>query len=902
MNTADIRRRFLEYFQRRNHLVLPSAPLVYNDPNLLFVNAGMVPMKPYFLGSEPPPAPSATSVQKCVRTLDIEEVGKTTRHGTFFQMCGNFSFGEYFKAGAIQSAWELITGTTDSGGLGFDPESVWVTVLAPGLHPNLPDGDKEAAGLWHEIAGLPAERIQFRALADNYWSMGIPGPGGPNSEIYIDRGPQYGPDGGPVVDEDRFLEIWNLVFMSDELSQVRSKSDFDIAGPLPKPQIDTGAGLERIAYLLQGKDNMYEIDEVYPVIAKAAELSGRRYGADHDDDVRMRVVADHVRSALMLIGDGVVPGNEARGYVVRRLLRRVVRSMRLLGVGDPSFAELFPASRDVMAGSYPEVASDFDRISQIAYAEEEAFTRTLSAGTQIFDTAVASVRGSGGSTLPGDQAFQLHDTYGFPIELTLEMANEQGLGVDEAGFTALMDQQRERAKADARAKKGGSGASDGYRQLRAAGETRFTGYSALDGVSRVRGIIADGAVVDRAEQGATVELVLEESPFYAESGGQDADTGVISGDGVELTVTDVQRPVKGLVVHTVEVTSGELLTGAELQATVDGAARLAACQAHSATHLVHAALRQVLGPTAVQAGSYNRPGYMRFDYSWNAGVDREVRDQLESITNAAVRDDLAVSAREMDIDQAKKLGALALFGENYGDRVRVIDIAGGDYPETWSRELCGGTHVQRSSQIGVVSFIGEGSVGSGARRVEAYVGYDAFQQLATERALVAGLSEMLKVQPDQLTDRVTRMVAQLKDAEKEIARLRGEQLRNSTADLVASAKDMWGVAFLGQQLPDVAAGDLRQLAMDLRSKIDRPAVVALVGGTAEKPAVVVATNEGARDRRLAAGELIRPACEALGGRGGGKADIAQGGGTNGAASDEALRAVEYAVGHVLQNG
>ncbi|MFX4273185.1 alanine--tRNA ligase [Propionibacteriaceae bacterium Y1685] len=903
MKTAEIRRRYLDFFVRHGHTEVPSAPLVHNDPNLLFVVAGMVPMVPYFTGVEPLRWKRAVSCQKCIRTLDIEEVGRTTRHGTFFQMLGNFSFGDYFKAEVIPWTWEFLTGDVADGNLGFDADRISVSVLGAGFHPAYPEGDVEARELWKAI-GLPPERIHERDLTENYWHMGVPGPGGPDSEVFFDRGPDFGPDGGPDVNEERYLEIWNNVFQQEELSAVRSKSDFDVLRPLPTKNIDTGAGLERMATLLQGKDNLYEIDEVHPVIAAAARVSGREYGQDAEADVRMRVVADHVRSSLMLISDGVTPGNEARGYVLRRLLRRAVRAMRLLGVNGPSFAELFPVSRDAMAESYPEVAGDFDRISQIAYAEEEAFARTLTSGTQIFDTAASRVKSGGGTTLSGDQAFQLHDTYGFPIDLTLEMASEQGLQVDEQGFAALMDQQRQRAKDDARAKKGTGGLGvEAYRQLRDAGETRFTGYTQLTSESRVRGIIADGALADRVEQGGVAEIVLESTPFYAESGGQDADAGTITAAGAELKVLDVQRPVKGLVVHKVEVISGELGAGAEVLASVDADNRLSACQAHSATHLVHAALRQVLGPTAVQAGSYNRPGYMRFDYSWNAGVDREIRDQLEQIANRAVHDDLVVQAREMELAEAKRIGALALFGENYGDHVRVIDINGDGYDDTWSRELCGGTHVQRSSQVGVVSFIGEGSVGSGARRIEAYVGYEAFNHLAQERALVAGLTELLKVQPDQLTERVAKMVSQLKDADKEIARLRHQQLLAGVDTFVAEAHQMWGLSFVGRQVDGVAGGDLRQLALDIRGRItDSPAVVALIGGTAEKPTVVVVTNDEARTRGLAAGDLVKVASEKLGGRGGGKADVAQGGGTNGAAGPEALTAVEHAIGHVLQNG
>src|SRR6478735_6241476 len=565
MKTAEIRRRFLDFFALRGHEVVPSAPLLYNDPTLLFVNAGMVPFKRYFTGAETPPFDRATSVQKCVRTLDIDEVGKTTRHATFFQMNGNFSFGDYFKAEAIRYAWDLVTGSQDSGGYGFDPDKIWVTVL---------HSDDEAAVLWENIAGLPAERIQCRGLLDNYWHMGVPGPGGPCSEIYVDRGPEYGPDGGPIVDEDRFLEIWNLVFMQEELSAVRKKDDFDVARPLPRKNIDTGMGLERVASLLQGVPNLYEIDESYPVMAHAAELAGKAYGADHGADVQLRVVGDHVRAGLMLIGDGVTPGNEARGYVLRRLLRRVVRAMRLLGVTEPVLPELLPISRDLMAESYPEVAYDWARIAQIAYAEEDAFRRTLATGTQIFDLAVSDAKREQQAVLSSERAFQLHDTYGFPIDLTLEMASEQGLEVDAEGFRALMAEQKARAKADSKSKKAGAQAVEVYRDLRSAGPTPFTGYSELTTESRVRGIVVDGEPVEAAEEGALVEVVLDRTPFYAESGGQDSDAGRITGDGVELEVVDVQRPVKGLIVHRVRVTSGELLRGSTVLAAVDGDWRL----------------------------------------------------------------------------------------------------------------------------------------------------------------------------------------------------------------------------------------------------------------------------------------------------------------------------------------
>ncbi len=889
MNTAEIRRRYLDFFAERGHHEVPSAPLVYDDPTLLFVNAGMVPFKPYLTGAEPNPWPRATSSQKCLRTQDIDEVGKTTRHGTFFQMNGNFSFGDYFKEGAIRYAWELITTSQEAGGLGFDPDRIWVTVF---------ETDDEAAGLWHDIAGLPQTRIQRRGLLDNYWHMGVPGPGGPDSEIWFDRGPEYGPDGGPLVDEERFLEIWNLVFMQEELTAVRAKDDFDVAGPLPRKNIDTGMGLERVAFLLQGVDNVYEIDEIFPVLAAAAELAQKKYGSDHTNDVRMRVVADHVRSGLMLISDGVTPGNEARGYVLRRLLRRVVRSMRLLGVTDPVFDHLFPVSRDAMKSSYLELEADWDRIAEVAYGEEEAFRRTLSAGTQIFDLAVTDAKQHHQSVLTGDRAFQLHDTYGFPIDLTLEMAGEQGLTVDEEGFRGLMAEQRERAKADAKAKKGDVQAAEAYRDMRGRGQTPFTGFAGLTGESAVRGIIAGGQLVEVAHPGQDVELVLEDTPFYPESGGQSGDHGQITADGVVVDITDVQAPIKGLIVHHGHIRDGELRTGQPVATSVDEDWRLGACQAHSATHVVHQALHEILGPTALQRGSFNRPGYLRLDFAWGEGVSDSQQSEIENVSNLAIRDDLGVTAAEMPLAEARASGAIGLFGEVYGDIVRVVDMG-----EGWSREMCAGTHVQQSAQVGLIAVNSESSVGSGIRRVEGFVGMEGFRQLAQERALVHGLTETLNVQPNQLQDRVQRMVGQLKDAQREIDELKSQNLLTRVDPILAGARSVAGIEYVGQHAEGVAGNDLRTLVTGVRDRMqNRPAVVCLIGSRPgeHKPGVVIATTAGARERGLAAGELVKTATEKLGGRGGGRPDIAQGGGSDPSRIGEALRAVENAIGAALR--
>ncbi len=881
MDSAEIRTRFLSFFADRGHQVVPSASLLLDDPTLLFVNAGMVPFKPYFLGEAPPPYPRATSVQKCVRTLDIEEVGKTTRHASFFQMAGNFSFGDYFKAGAIPFAWELLTSSQADGGFGFPEDRLWVTVY---------DDDDEAAGIWHRDVGVPLERIQRRGAKDNYWSMGVPGPGGPCSEIYYDRGPQFGREGGPVVDEDRYLEVWNLVFMQDELSTVRSKEDFDILKPLPAKNIDTGMGLERMAALLQGVDNIYEIDTTRGILDRASELTGVAYGSGEKSDVALRVIADHSRTCAFLIGDGVTPGNEGRGYVLRRLLRRVVRNMRLLGASDPSMDPLMETTILVMAPQYPELNDEARRISSVAVQEEAAFLQTLRTGTQIFDLAAAEVRSNGGGILPGDQAFELHDTYGFPIDLTLEMAREQGLDVDEEGFRRLMAEQRERAKADARTRKAGLTAVTAYREvLEAGGSTAFTGYDESTSEGVITGVLRDGVVVPVAREGDHVEIVLNRTPFYAEAGGQLGDHGTIrvEGGGV-LEVYDVQTPVPGLFVHRATVTEGEVVAGSEVLGMVDVGRRRAISRAHTATHLVHRAFREFLGETATQMGSENAPGRLRFDFPSAGAVGDSVLRDVEARVNDVLSADLEVMAQLMSQEEARAFGAMALFGEKYGAEVRVISV--GD----WAHELCGGTHAERSGQLGVVTFLSEGSIGSGVRRVEALVGVDAYRHLAREHALVGQLTQMVKARPEELPERIEGMIGRLKDAERELQRFRSAQLTSNVEGVIGEGRDYGPFRLWTYRAPDgLTANDLRELAVRGRAAARPDRGVIMIGATLTEGrlALVSVVNPRAQELGVSAKDVLQAALPPIDGRGGGKDDIAQGGGTKPEGLDAAFAAV-----------
>ena len=888
MESAEIRSRWLRFFESDNrqgltHTVVPSASLIADDPNLLLVNAGMVPFKPFFLGEVTPPYKRATSVQKCVRTLDIDEVGKTTRHASFFQMCGNFSFGDYFKEGAIALAWELLTRPIADGGYGFPEEKLWVTVYLD---------DDEAADIWHKQIGVPKERIQRRDMADNYWSMGVPGPCGPCSEIYYDRGPAYGVEGGPIADENRYLEVWNLVFMQNERGAGGGKDGYPILGELPAKSIDTGLGLERTAALLQGVENIYEIDTTMQILKRASELTGVTYGVSEKSDVSLRVIADHARTSLMLIGDGVTPGNEGRGYVLRRMMRRTIRNMRLLGSMDPIMSELTVAAIGAMGPQYPERVSDKNRILAVSASEEESFLQTLKSGTQIFDLSSAALKKSKSSVLPGEDVFKLHDTYGFPFDLTLEMAREEGLSVDEDGFRRLMKEQKDRAKADAKAKKSGHTDVSVYRSITdKSGKTEFLGYTNLSSESKLTGILVDGVGVTSAVEGDEVEIILNRTPFYAEGGGQLADGGRITLiSGAVIEIDDVQSPVPGVSVHRGRVLNGNVEVGNDAFAEIDSERRSAISRAHTATHMVHKAFREVLGETATQAGSENSPGRFRFDFPATGAVSASVLDDVESRVNTLLLDNLEVTAESMSQAQAKEIGAMALFGEKYGDVVRVVSV--GD----WARELCGGTHVERSGQLGVVKLLGESSIGAGVRRVEALVGVDAYKFLAREHILLNSLTDLIKgSRAEELPERISDLLNKMKEIEKELASVRSAQALSQVGDLAKATTTINGHTFIGSVISDGVSGDdLRKIAIDLRSA-HANSVIALLSNNDGKPVLVVAVSEQSRAAGVKAGALVKIGSTVLGGGGGGKDDFAQGGGTDSSKSLDAIAAISQSL-------
>ncbi|MFL6271554.1 MAG: alanine--tRNA ligase [Actinomycetes bacterium] len=868
MNSTDIRRRFTDFFVQRNHRLVPSSPLIPNDPTLLLANAGMNQFKPYFLGEVEPDFRRATSVQKCTRTSDIEIVGDRS-HCTFFEMLGNFSFGDYFKEGAIAYAWELVT-----EGFGLEPDRLWATVYLD---------DDEAFGLWREI-GVPAERIQRLGKEDNFWDMGVPGPCGPSSEIHYDRGPTFGPDGGPASESDRYLEIWNLVFMQNVRGEGEGK-DYPILGELPEKNIDTGMGLERVAILLQGADSMYETDLFAPVRAEVQELSEASYGKDDRVDRSIRIVTEHGRTASFLIADGVLPSNEGRGYILRRLLRRSVRHLRLLGVEDPALARVSARVVDTLGEAWPELVAQRSLIEQVVASEEESFSRTLRQGSTLLDSAIRRTREQGVPMLAGDTAFQLHDTYGFPYELTLEAAADAGLEVDADRFQELMEDQRRRAKEARRELDADLRRLESYRDLSARhGRTTFLGYQTTTAEGRLLGLLRDGEELAAASEGDQVELILDRTPFYAEGGGQVGDTGLVrTGGGAVLQVTDTRPGLEGFYVHTARVVSGEPQVGDQVHAEVDADRREAVTRSHTATHTLHWALRDQLGEHARQQGSLVDAGRLRFDFAHFQAVPSEQLAEIEASVNRQLLADPDIKVWHGTLAGAEAAGALSLFGEKYGSVVRVVEV--GDF----SRELCGGTHVGHGSQVGPVHVVGEASIGANLRRIEALTGLEALHYVDRERQLLAEVAALLKTRPEDAPEQLRRRLEALATATRELERLRVAGLEGLAADLAGRVAREPGGWLVAERVPDATADDLRRIASSVRDRVGAgPGVVVLGSEVQAKAAMVALLTTDLAASGAAARDVLARAAKAVGGGAGGKGDLASAGGRDPSRLDEAL--------------
>jgi alanyl-tRNA synthetase len=859
MLTNEIRRAFLDFFAEKDHQVVPSASLIPIDPTLLLTVAGMVPFKSYLLGEETPPYPRVVSSQKCVRTEDIDLIGTTARHLSYFEMLGNFSFGDYFKEKAIPLAYELVTERFD-----LDPDRLWFTVH---------ESDDEAAEIWLDVVGVRPDRLQRRDR-DNFWQMGVAGPAGPSSEIFYDKGPQYGPDGGPVVDEERFMEVWNLVFM-----QYVQDEPYHVVGDLPAKSIDTGMGLERTAMLLQGVGSAFETDTLRAILAVGERHTGAQYGENERADVSLRILADHARALTFLIADGVVPSNQGRGYILRRLLRRAVRHAHMLGAKEPIVADLIDATVVEMGEAYPAIRERQDFITDLASREEHAFSRTLASGEQLLDVALEELED--GEPVPGDTAFKLHDTFGFPIELTEEIASERGLTVDRAGFDAQMTAQKQRARS---AFKGGDmgDTAEAYRQLlRGVDQTEFVGYDELESQGTILSILREGEVIERAETGSEVELFLDRTPFYAESGGQVGDTGTITTETGAVRVTDTQITLPGVHGHRGKVVEGYVQHGQDTTTSIDRLRRERTRKNHTGTHILHWALRDVLGDHVHQAGSLVAPDRLRFDFSHFAAVDTETLHHIEKVTNERIIENARVTTVETTKDEAEQMGALAFFGDKYGERVRVVKT--GDF----STEFCGGTHVPTTGQVGPLVLVSEGSVGSNIRRVEALTGSAGYEYLAELRSKLADVSEVLKSQPSRVVDAAMSLSDRLKAAEARLGEFEDRDRNNTAVEIVESAEVLNGHTLAFGRFDGVGPDGLRSLAFAVRDRIDSG--IGVFGSLTEgKAALVVFVTDDLVEAGISAGEIAGAASRALGGGGSRDPKLAQAGGPNVDGIDEAI--------------
>ncbi|HHY45924.1 MAG TPA: alanine--tRNA ligase [Firmicutes bacterium] len=878
LSGSELRRKFLGFFRDRGHLILPSASLIpHGDPTLLLTGAGMVPFKPYFLGTETPPSTRISTCQRCLRTADIDNVGKTARHCTFFEMLGNFSFGDYFKKEAIPWAWEFVTSH-----LGFDPEDLWVTIYLD---------DDEAFEIWNKAVGVPAGRIVRLGKETNFWEIGV-GPCGPCSEIYVDRGPEYGcgrPGCGVECDCDRFMEVWNLVFI-----QFRK----DEAGEyhlLDKKSIDTGMGLERASAILQGVRSVFETDLLQPVVAAISRASGKAYGEREEWDRSIRVITDHMRGVTFLVSDGVSPSNEGRGYVLRRLLRRSVRHGRLLGIERPFLSEISWAVIDVMKDAYPELTERSDYILKTINAEESRFVETLEQGTGMLDSILGKLRQQGVKVLSGADAFRLYDTYGFPYELTEEICQEAGVSIDHEEFLRLMNDQRERARA-ARQVAGYLGDATVDAEKLAGMASHFIGYGYLRAEAGVTAAFTGAGPVGELREGETGQLVLDRTPFYPEAGGQVGDTGIIEGPSGKARVSDTRR-LGEAILHEVKVEEGSIAVGDTVTASVDEKRRLAIARNHTATHLLHAALRRVLGHHVFQSGSLVAPDRLRFDFSNPETPGREELARVEDLVNDMVMADLPVEVFETSLEEARKMGAIALFGEKYGERVRVVRI------QDKSLELCGGTHLARTGQVGLFKIVGAGSVAAGIKRVEALTGNQAITYVRDLETSLMDAAARLKTTREQLADRIDLLLSRERDLERELSSMKDQALARRVDDVLRRVEEYQGVKILVSEVEGLSPEELRGFSDLIKAKIGS-GVLVLGSRVNGRASFLAAVTRDLTTRGLNAGEIVRETARVAGGGGGGRPEIAEAGardaGRLGAALDAAREIIRARVGRLLQ--
>ncbi|MDN7240397.1 alanine--tRNA ligase [Planococcus sp. N028] len=866
MTAAEIRKMYLDFFKEKGHDQEPSAPLVpFEDPSLLWINSGVATLKKYFDGRIIPDNPRIVNAQKSIRTNDIENVGKTARHHTFFEMLGNFSIGEYFKKEAIHWAWEFLT---DDKWIGFDPEKLSVTI-----HPE----DEEAYAIWLNEVGVPAERII--RLEGNFWDIGE-GPSGPNSEIFYDRGESYGndlsdPELYPGGENDRYLEIWNLVF-----SQFNHNPDHTYT-PLPKQNIDTGMGLERITSVVQDVPTNYDTDLFMPIIKKTEEISGKKYGEDSEADMAFKVIADHVRTVAFAIGDGALPSNEGRGYVLRRLLRRAVRFAKKLGIEKPFMYQLVPIVGEIMVDFYPEVKDKQDFIIRVMKLEEERFHETLHDGLEILSEVVSRQKEAGKTEIPGEDAFRLYDTYGFPIELTEEYAEEEGMAVDYAGFEAAMEAQRDRARSARQNVNSMQSQSEVLGNIKEP--SKFVGYTNTVADALVAVIIKDGELAESAQEGEEVQVILDQTPFYAESGGQIADRGTLSNDLVQAMVLDVKKAPNGQNLHTVRVESGEL-TKAAVHAQVDASQRRHTVKNHTATHLMHQALKDVLGTHVNQAGSYVGPDRLRFDFSHFGGVTKEELEQIEQIVNEKVWSGIPVQTGYHNLQEAKDMGAMALFGEKYGDIVRVVEI--GDY----SLELCGGVHVANTAEIGLFKIVSESGIGAGIRRIEAVTGKGAYENLKESEATLEQAAALMKSSPKDLVQKVQAFQQDMKGLQRENESLMAKISNAQSGEILEKARQVGDITVLSVKVEAKDNNQLRQMMDDLKPKFEK-AVIVLGATDGEKVMLVAGVTKDLIGGNYHAGQIVKHVAEQCGGKGGGRPDMAMAGAKHPEKLDAALESV-----------